>query len=287
VPLSLYETVVGEIIARSKDAETPMLGLGAAAEEAEYRSVLWESYVRTISDVDRLWADGERGQKKLLEIGSFLGTVSFSLKKLGYDVTALDIPEFHEVEQSRLTYQQNGVDYFGVNLRNGKLPFGSSVFDAVIACEVFEHFNFNPLPVLAEVNRILKDGGWFYLAMPNQAHLRSRIKAMLGKSVRDPVSTYFKQLDRKENKIVAIHWREYTLPETVEMVTSMGFEVTKKYYFSERETFKFPNSKLMRELYRLCKSAALAVPSFKRTQVVIARKTHSPSYDFWFTEANS
>ncbi len=170
-----------------------MVGLGTAAEEAEYRSMLWESYVRTIGDVDQLWADGDRGAKKLLEIGSFLGTVSFSLKQLGYDVTALDIPEFHAVERSQTTYRQNGVDYFGVNLRDGKLPFGDSAFDAVIACEVFEHFNFNPLPVLAEISRVLKDGGWLYLAMPNQAHLRSRIKAMLGKSVRDPITMYFKQ----------------------------------------------------------------------------------------------
>ena len=213
--------------------------------------------------------------------------MSFSLKKLGYDVTALDIPEFHAVEESRQTYQQYGVDYFGVNLRHGKLPFKNSVFDAVIACEVFEHFNFNPLPVLAEINRIVKDGGWFYLAMPNQAHLPNRIKAMLGRSVRDPVSAYFKQLDRKENKIVAMHWREYTLQETVELITSMGFEVAERYYFSERGAPKFPNSALMSGLYRLCKGAVLAVPSFRRMQVVIARKTHSPSYDFWFTEANS
>ncbi len=67
----------------------------------------------------------------------------------------------------------------------------------------------------------------------------------------------------------------------------MGFEATKKYYFSERTMFKSSGTGLLREIYTLCKTVALAVPSFKRSLVVIARKTHAPSHDFWFTESNS
>jgi SAM-dependent methyltransferase len=285
--MTLYQDVADKVISCYTASGKPMMGFGTAAEEAEYVRVLRDSFVQTISDIDALWPVGERCKKSLLEIGSFLGVVSFSLKKLGYSVSALDIPEFHQAEQCRLTYERNGVGHFGVNLRHGKLPFEDSSFDAVIACEIFEHFNFNPLPVLAEINRVLRPGGYLYIAMPNQAHLGSRIKAVLGKSVRNSISTYFKQLDRNENKMVAIHWREYTLAETVEMVTSMGFEVVKTYYFSERGTQKFASSKAMRELYSLCKRAALSWPSLKRHQVVIAKRTHTPKHEFWFTEANS
>ena len=285
--MTLYQELVNEVVSGYKADGAPMMGFGSAAEEAEYVNFLKESYVRTVRDVNALWPAGDRSQRSLLEIGSFLGVVSFSFKKLGYSVCALDIPEFHQAVQCRLTYERNGVGHFGVNLKHGKLPFEDSAFDAVIACEIFEHFNFNPLPVLAEINRVLKLGGYLYIAMPNQAHLPGRIKAVLGQSVRNPVSEYFRQLDRKQNKMVAIHWREYTLAETVEMVTAMGFEVAKTYYFSERGTPKFARSKAMSELYFFCKRVALSLPSFRRQQVVIAKKAHAPKYDFWITEANS
>ena len=31
--------------------------------------------------------------------------------------------------------------------------------------------------------------------------------------------------------IVGLHWREYTISETVEMLESMGFSVIEKYFF--------------------------------------------------------
>jgi len=46
--------------------------------------------------------------------------------------------------------------------QNG-LPYPDNHFDAVILSEVIEHLNFNPLPVLQEINRILKKTGSYML----------------------------------------------------------------------------------------------------------------------------
>jgi hypothetical protein len=99
-------------------------------------------------------------------------------------------------------------------------------------CETLEHLNFNPLPVLFEINRVLKINGIFYLSLPNLAKGRNRINMLLGRSINNPINDYFAQLGRKGNMIVGIHWREYTAKEVKEMLEKLGFEVHKHYLYS-------------------------------------------------------
>jgi SAM-dependent methyltransferase len=127
-------------------------------------------------------------------------------------------------------YEKNGIPFIGLNLRNSKLPQESNSLDAVVICEVMEHLNFNPLVVLKEINRVLKDDRYIYIGMPNQASLGSRINLLLGRSIHHSIDDFFKQLDKKHNMIVGLHWREYTLVETVELIQKMGFDTVAKYY---------------------------------------------------------
>jgi SAM-dependent methyltransferase len=100
-------------------------------------------------------------------------------------------------------------------------------------CETLEHLNFNPLPLLGSIRRILAPGGIFYVAMPNQTSLRNRLRLALGKSIHNPISDYVAQLDPTKNMVAGLHWREYTLAETIEMLERTGFKPVKNYYFSE------------------------------------------------------
>ncbi len=59
---------------------------------------------------------------------------------------------------------------------NGQgLPLGDESFDFVAAFHSLEHVD-DPRAVLAEVRRVLRPGGWFYMGVPN----RSRLIAYMG-----------------------------------------------------------------------------------------------------------
>jgi SAM-dependent methyltransferase len=274
-----YEKLVGEVIAEYESAPIDMLGIGDEQGEFAYLRNLRDSYVRTIRDIDGLF-DGDR-KRKVLEIGSFLGAASVSMKRMGFDVSAVDIPEFHKSAKLRALYERNGIPYAGLNLRTSKLPHESGSMDAVVICEVIEHFNFNPLPVLLEINRVLKPGGYVYVGMPNQASLQKRISLLLGGSIHNSVDDFFKQLDPRDNMIVGLHWREYTMAETLEMLRRTGFEAAKTYYFQPAEARR-PG--VFQALQRMLVAWR---PAFRAFQVVIGRKVSTPAYDFWLTEANT
>lgn len=224
---------------------------------------------------------GDKSCRNILEIGSFLGAASISLKRLGFNVRALDIPEFYKSSTLRSLYERNGIPFNGLNLRNSKLPYESNSLDAVIICEVIEHLNFNPLPVLQEINRVLKNDGYIYIGMPNQSYLRNRIKLLLGMSIHNPIEDYFKQLGRNDNMIVGLHWREYTLNETIQLIQKMGFDIVDKYYFFPKGQHKSSTLKAM--LMKM----AFSYPPFRPFHVVIGKKVSVPTYDFWLTDANS
>lgn len=101
------------------------------------------SYIRTITDIDR-FLTGDRTQKNILEVGFFLGAVSIFLKKLGFNMFAIDIPEFHQSKRLRALYNKHDVSFTGLNLRVAKLPFESNSMNTIVMCEVLEHLNFNP-----------------------------------------------------------------------------------------------------------------------------------------------
>lgn len=275
-----YGKIVKDVIEKHKDSPIDMLGIGDTKGEYNYLNSLKDSYIRTVRDIDNLYKSS-RADRKVLEIGSFLGPVSISLKKIGYDVYALDIPEFYQSVSLRSLYKENDIPFIGLNLRKHQLPYESDFFDAIIICEVIEHLNFNPLPVLKEMNRILKKDGHIYIGMPNQSHIVKRIKLLIGKSIHNSIDDFFKQLDRNDNMIVGLHWREYTLNETIQMIEKMGFETIQKYYFMDKRNTKINIVKT------LLKTLVYAIPSFRPYQVVIGKKVLEPTYAFWLTDANS
>jgi hypothetical protein len=56
----------------------------------------------------------------------------------------------------------------------------TSALIAIVMCEVLEHLNFNPLPLIKEINRVGKPNSLFYLSLPNQAYYRNRLKLLFG-----------------------------------------------------------------------------------------------------------
>ena len=212
-----------------------LLAIGDVEDERAYLSNAYRSYRRTINDLVALFPQSTISEKeniKVLEIGAYLGVVSTVLARLNFSVTALDIPEFMNNIDLQRRYEDAGVEYLSANLRDYAIPSEAGKFDLVIMCETLEHLNFNPIPVLLEINRILKTGGKLYLSLPNLASLVNRAKLLLGRSIHNPVSDFIHQLGDDRNMLVGLHWREYTRSELFELVQAVGFSVDKFYYFT-------------------------------------------------------
>ena len=203
----------------------------------------------------------------ICELGSFLGIVSKSLAYQGYKVNACDIPSFFERKEVKDYYKNAGINIFGFNLKDYKLPFEDSSQDLVVACEVLEHLNFNPLPFIDEINRVLKLNGYLYIAMPNSACFIKRIRFLFtGKHPTLTISELFSQLDPNDNMIVGLHWREFSKYDSLKMITPLGFNLESSRISSEAGA---NNGNL---LIRIMKFFIYKIPGFGNTQVLVFKK---------------
>lgn len=270
-----YSELIEEIILSYKSNPVDLLSLGEGNTEYQYLQDLKYSYSRTVKDVSSLFPNGAN----VLEIGSLFGVTAIAMKQLKFDVTATEIPEFFASNKLQELYKKYAIRFDSVNLRDYHLPYPDDSFDVIIMCEVLEHLNFNPLPVLAEINRVLKKGGFIYLAMPNQACLDNRLQSILGKSIHSPVQYYFNQLDASKNYIVSIHWREYTLAEATEMLNKTGFSIEREYYFNE-------NGPRKKTIFSIFRQFLYLFPSLRSSLVVIGKKSEATQkINFRFTES--
>lgn len=234
---------------------------GAASYVARHR----HEYVRTVRDVLEFTAlDPARGNR-VLEIGAFFGTACIALSSLGYAVTAADAPEFVVQPEQVERFARHGITSCGVRLEDYLLPFDDEEFDIVIMCEVLEHLNFNPLPLLKEINRILRPGGLFYVALPNPGSLVHRKLMMRGKQVGFDIQEFFTQLDPRSSEIVYGHWREYSPEEVRRMLEPLGFRIDRQYFFSIEQSL--PVATLRRRASRLFYNN---FPHFRENQVTFA-----------------
>jgi SAM-dependent methyltransferase len=201
--------------------------IGDQAGEIKYVESTLPSYQRTVSDILEIFPGREDLEGlNFIELGAFLGIVSKALSIAKANVVPCDIPEFFGRKNVVEYYRKMNLAVQSFNLRDYHLPFPTHSQDCVIACETFEHLNFNPLPVIAEINRVLKPGGYFYIAMPNGGYLLKRLSYLRnGVTPGFSVSELFAQLDPNDNMVVGLHWKEYSLSQTIEMVSPVGFEV--------------------------------------------------------------
>ena len=236
------------------------------------------TYVRTIKDI-LCHAPSIEKPLRVLEIGGFTGIVSICLSRLGYQVVFSDIPEFLESEELKKKLSENNIDFFSHNLLNLPIPQPNNSFDVIIMCEVLEHLNFNHLPVISEINRILKIGGLLYLSLPNIASLENRVRLLKGDSIHNPISHLIANLDPESTAKVGLHWREYTKQEVAKMLSIFGFSIKEHYFFdaSKDQTKDLPRSSLFRVKRQIKQTLLNLFPSLKWNQTAIALKATDAS----------
>ncbi|MCX6704299.1 MAG: class I SAM-dependent methyltransferase [Candidatus Woesebacteria bacterium] len=256
--LQYIEKIIDELIDSYRESPINHLNINDFEAEQRYLISHKQEYIRTIKDIVNYYVDSYFNHIKILEIGCFLGIISVALSRIGFRVTATDIKEYISCRNLQTLFQKNRVDYIESNLRDYQIPFSTEEFDAVIMCEVLEHLNFNPLPVIKEINRIMKTGGLFYVTLPNIARSVNVLNiGLYGKAIHDPIKDFFTQLNPKEgNKIVGLHWREYTAEEIKEMLEQMDFKLTCQVYeesgkLDNRTKFKLSVKKIFRNIINI------------------------------------
>jgi SAM-dependent methyltransferase len=90
---------------------------------------------------------------RILDYGSGQGRLLAAGLQRNVDIYGTDVPGIETSDRARL-------------IENGRIPFADNSFDVVVSNQVFEHIS-NPVPVLAEIRRVLKPGGTFLALFPD------------------------------------------------------------------------------------------------------------------------
>ncbi len=103
---------------------------------------------------------------RLLDVGAGTGIYFDALAPFARDIEALDLSE-DMVRVASEYCRANGLDHIHPRVGTAeRLPFGDGEFDAVIALDLLHHVP-DLERTLAEVGRVLKTGGYFFVFEPN------------------------------------------------------------------------------------------------------------------------
>jgi len=165
---------------------------------------MWKTRLKTL---DSLTAQKGR----LLDIGCAEGLFLEQAAHDGWEVTGTEISAFAV---------RHGKEKLGLNVLQGDLgdmKFPDNSFDAVTMWHVLEHTT-DPIAVLKEIRRVLKDDGVFVMAIPNLDNVLSQFAYRLIKGRRIHL---FDPDDRE------LHLYHFT-PETIRLASeTAGFRVQK------------------------------------------------------------
>jgi SAM-dependent methyltransferase len=172
----------------------------------------------------------------VLEIGPFYGFTPFLLRQRSSSYTVLEGPD-PVVRALEPLYRQRDialsyVDFFEVfgptRSAPHRLALADARFDTILCWETMEHFNFNPLKFIRELQRVLKPGGRVCITVPNKASFQSLVALLTGRGEQALVENFFRFEDYESDgkkAFYGFHWREYSPPELAQVFGRAGFKV--------------------------------------------------------------
>lgn len=177
-----------------------------------YRESFGEDYLivyrhRTFSDAEREvrrmigWLDLPAGAR-VLDVGCGTGRHAVALRKLGYQVTGLDLSETLLAHARRLA-PDSEIDWRHGDMRD--MPFPAGCFDAVVNWfTTFGYFATDEenARVLGEIARVLKPGGRFLLDYLNPAYVRLHL-VPLSERIDEPTGYRIREVrDIRDGRVV-------------------------------------------------------------------------------------
>ena len=163
---------------------------------------------------------------RILEMGAYLQITPALRSRLGYgEVRGCYYGRLGETERRSVVSSEGerfecDLDLF--NAEKDLFPYPNAHFSTVLCCELVEHLFEDPMHMLSEINRILRDGGHLVLTTPNIASLRA-ISAILQGYHPGLFPQYIKP--SQSGQIDPRHNREYAPREIRQLLEDSGFEV--------------------------------------------------------------
>jgi len=163
----------------------------------------------------------QKPKGRLLELGTSNLTplvLEKILPDLEVTVTHFDLSQRVEHKYiAELNGKTREVQAYSVDLESTPLPAEDETFDVVLCCEVLEHMEIDPMFMMSEINRVLKDKGLLILTTPNVLSSIGITKIMSG------VEPYFYMHYNKDRSFYR-HNYEYTVLSLSKLLKSSGFE---------------------------------------------------------------
>jgi SAM-dependent methyltransferase len=157
---------------------------------------------------------------KLLDIGGTVYWIPIYVNLLGYKhICILERPGGAFCEDLRIPNQGNHfvVDFIQADSELDVYPIASQSVDCVACFHLLEHLAGDPMHLLAESNRVLKQGGDFCLSTPNVLYFENMARFLLGGHPFNWAVYTDSYADR--------HNREYTPNEVRKLLEAGGFHL--------------------------------------------------------------
>jgi glycosyltransferase involved in cell wall biosynthesis/SAM-dependent methyltransferase len=185
-----------------------------------------ESHITRLARTLDITPPGGR-QDRVLEMGAYLQITPALKTKLGYgEVRGCYYGPAGNQRRRTVTSRSGEIFDCAIDLFNAekdRFPYEDAYFSTVLCCELLEHLFEDPMHMMAEINRILADGGHLVLTTPNIVSLRA-IAGVLQGYQPGLFPAYIRP--REGGQVDARHNREYTPQEISDLLINSGFEVT-------------------------------------------------------------
>jgi ubiquinone/menaquinone biosynthesis C-methylase UbiE len=161
--------------------------------------------------VEQILAEGDVRGMRALEVGAGSGRDSVALAERGARAVVLDYSRA-SLDVARTVAARAGVPLQLVRADALCLPFRNGAFDVVFHQGLLEHFR-DPMPLLRENSRALRDGGLLLVDVPQRYHLYTAAKHVL-----IGIGKWFAGWET-----------EFTIGELTRLIERCGLRVTRRY----------------------------------------------------------
>jgi SAM-dependent methyltransferase len=217
-----------------------------------------------------------QGRKRVLDVGAGHGMLVALLTALDHECHAVD----HEDMTQRFpisygckdSQMRNGsVEFQVCNIEVDPLPFDGMYFDAVVCCQVLEHFTHSHLPAMREMHRVLVPGGLLEVDVPNAVSFRNRSRMLRGQNITYDYAEHYLYAEpilyRDRSFYPLRHNREFTRAELILLLSESGFHNIHVTFLKSRRWRTG-----LQQLQSIATALKDLVPSFRKSLIGWATK---------------